>query len=158
MKRKTGWGLLIASAVFLFFASVCFGSGDSSSSPSKAAGIVTIKTDNAKSLLDGMRRAGAGVWLEKDFPTTIEEYAGRTAKCVSFFINVYQMLGKNVRFVAIVKIAELPARMVCVSDAMPTPRYAMIICGLEGRELADLRPDAREIDCKLPLPPGAKSA
>ena len=154
MKRKTRWGLLIAGCFSLFWFSVCFGSEAGSFSPSSKAAVVTIKTDDADSLIAHVERIPAMVYpFEKD-QLTEDEMKAVGSFCADRLINVFNM-GGSVEAVAVVMRPGKPFSVLCVTTAPPTRYYAKAICALEGRELAGFRPEAREIDCRTPLPPGA---
>ena len=103
------------------------------------------------------RRSGALVHPIEKVPSSAEELRHYGRLCLEIFINNHNM-GGPVSIVAAIKRAGEPFKALCVSDAPPTESYSTAVCKKEGLELAAFRPEAREVDCKHPLPPGAQEA
>ncbi len=161
-KRKPRWGLLIAGFFLLssFLAFSTYGAGLSSpvsKNGSGAARIVTIKTDDADSLIAHVERIPAMVAPFEGARIPAEEMKAVGDFCADRLINVFNM-GGAVKAVAVVMRPGYPYALLCMTTAPPTRYYAKAMCRLEGKKLVGFRPEMREVDCRTPLPPGAQSA
>ena len=150
-------GLLVAGILFLASCGGFGQPGPGSSLSSSPIAVVTIKTNSAESMIRHARRRGALVQPIEKVPTSAEEMRYYGLLCLAAFINNHNM-GGPVSIVAAIKRAGQPFKAICISQAPPTESYSIAVCKRAGLELAAIRPEAREVDCKLPLPPGAKSA
>jgi len=117
--------------------------------------VVTIKTDSAESIIAHAERFGK-FYRIASVPHTANEIRDRGMDCANFYINVLNM-GGFIRMIGWAKRKEDIFRFICLSSAPPTRIFSEALCKYEGREVAAIRPEAREVDCKLPLPPGAQS-
>lgn len=156
MKRKTRWGLLIAGLFLLFSFSACSSYGAGSSSPSRGVGIVTVHTTDAESLFAAAVPVGAWYKPIDEIPVNDWEHKKLAGLCTTAFTNAYNMIGGAIA-IGFYKKPGAFFRCICMSSAPPNESFAEALCKRMGRELSAIRPEEREVDCKLPLPPVAES-